>query len=140
MGSPKVIAESMIMYELSPSEEEEVRKILVKDGFFLSENGCVPPAKVDEWFAELRSKGWFPETSVHTSFLASTIDGIRVNGNKKKAITMDDGSYLWSDLMRELTIDGNDFKNRVAVQDHVVKQAGGLECLDSLDNEAEVLY
>jgi len=67
---------------------------------------CSPPAKADEWLAELRSKGWFPASSSgNVDSLATASYNIHTNENSKETSVVEDA----------FTLDENDFKHRVAV-------------------------
>ena len=46
---------------------------------------------------------------------------------------MDGAATLWSELMRELVSDENDFKHRIAVMDSVVKRGDTLDWIASLE-------
>lgn len=111
-GFPKVIALNILVSGLS---ESEVRQIFVDD------DDQFPPSKVDGWLAELRAKDWFPSSSTDNVGVL-TREFNAVSADSKEKIGKEGGSYLWEELMRELSQDESDFKHRIAVFDTLVKQ------------------
>mmetsp|Transcript_27220 Transcript_27220/g.58335 ORF Transcript_27220/g.58335 Transcript_27220/m.58335 type:complete len:130 (-) Transcript_27220:955-1344(-) len=113
VGFPTPIAIEILVSGLS---EGEVRQLL------FAEDACYPPSKIDGWIAELRSKGWFPGSSAdNDEALVTAFDTL----STKSELETDGATYLWKELMCELTHDETDFKHRVAVLDNLMKQKRG---------------
>lgn len=127
-GFPPVLAISILT---SGQSEDEVRQYLVEENFY-------PQTQIDKWLKELRSKGWFEESSSdsHTDALSSAFDNLNTNTNNKEKI--DGVTYLWSQLLHELEHDESDFKHRVAAFDSVLKQSADISWLGS--SEAKDIF
>jgi hypothetical protein len=103
-GVPPCLA---ICFAITHHTETEARQVMVEGGNV---------ARADEWIAKFRSAGYFefnPPPPTGTSGLATI------------APSLDGGTYLWTELKRQLTADETDFKHRMAVLDKTVKMAGG---------------